>query len=316
MLYLTLRQMEYVAAIARYGSLTAAASVLNVSQPSLSVAISQVESHLGTRLFIRGKGAPVTVTGQGRQFLAGAEAVLAAAKRLEGMTADPASAGTLPQLIRLGVFEDLAPTCLAPILVGVAEHLPAIEVAAEIADFATIAGKLRRGELDLAITYDLGLDASFDCTALYHAEPSAFFAAGQGPDGSTITLQELAEYPLILFEEGVSSQHVLRLFGQSGFQPRVAHRVAGLETMRSFAAQGLGVGISYTTPPGSVSYDGAHLRSLKISDDGAPEPVMLARIADGASQDTTGDLLTRFMSGLFIDRQGRTTGQKDGLREK
>jgi len=308
MLYLTLRQMEYVVAIARYGSLTAAASALNVSQPSLSVAISQVEDHLGTRLFVRGKGAPVTVTSQGRQFLASAETVLVAAKRLEAMGNDPSTTGDLPQLIRLGVFEDLAPTCLAPILVGVAEHLPAIELTAEIADFATIAARLRRGELDLAISYDLGLDASFDCKALFHVEPCAFFAEGQGPAGSSITLQELAEFPLILFEEGVSSQHVLRLFGQSGLQPRVAHRVAGLETMRSFAARGLGVGISYTTPPGNLSYDGARLRSLKISDESGCEPVLLARIADGGSEDNTLHSLVRFLTGLFIGRPDRTEG--------
>ena len=52
MLYITLRQLEYVVAVARAGSLSEAAKTLGVSQPSLSVAITQVEDRLGLKLFI------------------------------------------------------------------------------------------------------------------------------------------------------------------------------------------------------------------------------------------------------------------------
>ena len=47
MLHLTLRQLEYVVTVARAGSLSGAATTLNVSQPSLSVALGQVEDTLG-----------------------------------------------------------------------------------------------------------------------------------------------------------------------------------------------------------------------------------------------------------------------------
>ena len=47
MLYISLRQYEYIVAVAEAGSLTRAAEHLNVSQPSLSVAITRVEERLG-----------------------------------------------------------------------------------------------------------------------------------------------------------------------------------------------------------------------------------------------------------------------------
>lgn len=43
----TLAQLRYVVAVARYGSVTMAAQALNVSQPSISVAIDHVEDAFG-----------------------------------------------------------------------------------------------------------------------------------------------------------------------------------------------------------------------------------------------------------------------------
>jgi len=64
-LYLSLRQLEYVVAVAHAGSLALAAQQVNVSQPALSVAVTHVETHLGRMLFLRRKGVPVTLTGFG-----------------------------------------------------------------------------------------------------------------------------------------------------------------------------------------------------------------------------------------------------------
>jgi len=44
---LTFRQLNYAIAAARYGSLTAAADALHISQPSISTAITQIEETYG-----------------------------------------------------------------------------------------------------------------------------------------------------------------------------------------------------------------------------------------------------------------------------
>ena len=49
----TLRQLEYIIAIAETGQISLAAAKLNVSQPSLSAQLAEVEADLGVRLFQR-----------------------------------------------------------------------------------------------------------------------------------------------------------------------------------------------------------------------------------------------------------------------
>lgn len=65
---LTAQQLRYVMKAAEKGSLTEAAKDLHVSQATLSIAITQVEDHIGFKVFHRGrKGA--TPTSRGIEFL-------------------------------------------------------------------------------------------------------------------------------------------------------------------------------------------------------------------------------------------------------
>lgn len=65
---MTLKQIIYIANVAKYGSISEAAKKLYVSQPSLSVAIKRVETEYGITIFERsGKG--VTISHAGEEFL-------------------------------------------------------------------------------------------------------------------------------------------------------------------------------------------------------------------------------------------------------
>ena len=252
MLYLTIRQIEYVVAVAKAGSLTAAAEILNVSQPSLSVSLSQLEARLGQRLFARRKGARVRLTVFGEDYVQQAEALLALARRLD----DPAvSRLAVEGTLLLGCFQDLAPSHLAHALQVLRRALPAVDLRWRVADFATLAREMIDGRIDISITYDLGLDSGFERIPFGEAVPHAFVGESHPLAGrDSVSLRELAGHALILFEEGLSVRHVLGLFRQVERSPVVSHRVAALEVMRSLAAIGDGVGISYTVPPGDRSY--------------------------------------------------------------
>lgn len=49
----TLRQLEYFVAVGETGSIAAASQQVNVSSPSISAGISQLEDELGIKLFVR-----------------------------------------------------------------------------------------------------------------------------------------------------------------------------------------------------------------------------------------------------------------------
>ncbi|MGF7004747.1 LysR family transcriptional regulator [Aminobacter sp. BE322] len=276
MLYISLRQLEYVVAVAHAGSLTVAAQQVNVSQPALSVAVTQVEAHLGRKLFLRRKGVPVMLTGFGRLFLADAEALLADAARLE----DPGALGRRRLArVTLGIFEDLAPTYLAPLLRRLRDGFPDVEIRTRVASFETLAEAVPAGQIDLALTYDLGLDASFRRELYARVTPQAWLAPDDPLAGRVeVSLAELAGRPLILSDQGLSIRHMLGLFRSRGLMPLVAHRAASVEVLRSLAANGEGVGISYTNPAGAVSYDGRPLARVPVAD--AREPIVLVHCGD------------------------------------
>lgn len=277
MLYLTLRHYEYVCAVARHGSLSAAADALHVSQPALSAALTRIEARLGHALFLRRRGAPLALTPQGRAFAARAQALVDQAARLE----DPAGAAEAAQPLVLACFSDLAPFLLAPALRALREALPGTDVSWRACGFEALIGALTRGEADLALTYDLGLDAGFDRVELERITPHALVPPAHPLAAQAdVSLAELAAHPLVLSQEGLSMQHMLGLFKAEGLVPKIAHRAETLELLRSLAANGEGAGLSYSLPPGGMSYDGKPLRAVPVRDEAAREPVILATHAD------------------------------------
>ncbi|MCU9847187.1 LysR family transcriptional regulator [Defluviimonas sp. WL0024] len=274
MLSITLRQLEYATAVARAGGMTSAAEALNVSQPALSVALTQLEAQLGNALFLRRPGGPVTPTSFGRDFLDEAERILADLRRLtRGETRRAAP-------VALGLFEDLASLMLAPLLAGLAAERPDLTVTPRIGGFEALADDLAHGRIDLAITYDLGLDAGFERREIARLQPHAILAAAHPlaalPD---LSLAALAAEPLILADQGLSLSHMRALFTRAGFDPRIAHRAHSLETMRSLAANGFGIGLSYTCPRTGHSHDGRPLVARPLTDAGPGEPIVLVRHA-------------------------------------
>lgn len=275
MLYLSLRQFEYVAAVARLGSLSAAAARLNVSQPSLSVALTQVEQRLGQKLFLRRRGASIALTALGESYVVQVEALLAMARRLDDPTL---IRQPLSERFTLGIFEDLAPFHLGRLLQALSSALPGIDLRYQIAGFAALAKDLLEGRIDLCVTYDLGFDATFAKHTLAIVTPCALVAARHEIAGRPrIALEELVERPLVLSEDGLSIRHVLGLFQKIDARPIVRHRVRSLEVMRNLVGCDAGIGISYTLPPSAETYDGSWLDAVPISNAFAKEPIILAR---------------------------------------
>lgn len=278
MLYISLRQYEYVCAIGHHGGLSAAAQHMNVSQPALSNALTRVETHLGYPLFSRRRGAAMTLTPQGRKFIDQADDLLKRAALIEG--AKQQDIGTTR--LRLGCFVDLAPFLLAKALHAVRDAVPDVAVTHGIDSFEGLIDGLIDGQFDIVLTYDLGMDAGFTRLDLFDSSPRALVH----PDhplarSGQVTLADLSKHPLILSKEGLSAQHVLGLFQRNGFNPTVSCRAESLEILRSLAAHGEGVGISYANPPVDFTYDRVPLVSLPISDPDTAEAVVLARHGTG-----------------------------------
>ncbi len=258
MLYLTFRQYEYIVSVADTGSLTKAAAQLNVSQPSLSVAITRVEQHLKQTIFLRGKGAAIEITPFGHRLISKARGLLALGTEIE-QDHDPKHEWVL------GCFADIAPWYLAPALKRLEGRFPAQSFTGHEGRFADLALDLAEGRADFAISYDIGFDGSFMRRKLTDIAPVAFVAPDHDlAQSQTLELSELKDLPLILFNEDLSEGFMRDLFARLNLTPMIKHKVASLEMMRSLAANGVGVGISYSHPPSDLSYDGKPLVTVPI----------------------------------------------------
>lgn len=282
-LSLTLRQLEYAVAILRHGGLSAAAEALHVSQPALSVALAGLEAELGQPLFLRRPGGPMQPTGFGADWLAEAEAHLA------GLSALMRGRRVAP--LRLAVFEDLAPAVLAPLLAQSGEAVQARPMG-----FQALAEALRAGTADAAVAWALGLPPGLTEVVLAEVAPQAVLAEDHPLAArQSLALSDLAEQDLVVTDQDLSIAHLQAIFHARGLRPRIAHRCATLDLMRSFAANGLGVGISYTQPAPRISHDGRAFTLREIADAGR-EAVVLARRSDAPPLPGL-ERVTRFLIG-------------------
>lgn len=144
----SLRQLQYVVAVADTLGFHKAAARCHVSQPTLSAQIQQLESVLGVRIFERDRRR-VLVTSAGADLVARARRVLLEAEDLLGAAArleDP-FAGTL----RIGVIPTIAPYLLPEVMPRVHAKFPKLSLLFREDKTADIVRELSEGTLDAGL---------------------------------------------------------------------------------------------------------------------------------------------------------------------
>lgn len=150
---ISLRQLEYVVAVARLRNFHEAAAACAVSQPGLSIQLRQLEEQLGVRLFERDRRR-VLVTAAGEEIVRRAERVLDEARALVESAA--AAARPMTGVLRLGVIPTIAPYLLPAALPRLRARHSGLKVRLREGLTADLVEATRRGDLDLLL---LSLDA-------------------------------------------------------------------------------------------------------------------------------------------------------------
>ena len=107
MLNYTLKQLHYVEAAGRLGSIAKASQELAISQSSITAAIDQVESRLGYDLFIRTPARGIRPTPQGAEALTLIRIFIEQARHFEAEI--QSVAGGLKGTVRLACYATAAP---------------------------------------------------------------------------------------------------------------------------------------------------------------------------------------------------------------
>src|SRR5689334_3106857 len=121
----TVRQLEYLVAVADHRSFRRAADAVGVTQPALSAQIQAVEGVLGVQVFERDRR-KVLVTPHGEAIVARARVAIAAVD--EVATAARGLAEPLVGPLRMGVIPTIAPYLLPRLLPAVHRAFPRLEL--------------------------------------------------------------------------------------------------------------------------------------------------------------------------------------------
>ncbi len=273
----TLRQLEYFIAAGETGSITRASERLNISQPSISTAISQLEKVLGVQLFIRHHAQGLSLTPVGRTLLAEARQLIVQAGALHA-TASEASE-TVSGTLNAGCLTTLAPMILPELAHGFTAAFPKARVRPEVAHQELIFERLRHAAIDVAITYDLAIPEDIDFVPLV-ALPVHAVVAETHPLArhSSVTLRELAGLPMVFLDLPLSGEYFLSLFRSEGLEPEIAYRFAHPDVIRTMVANGYGYTLANVTPRADLALDGRKVVRLGISGQHAPMTIGLASL--------------------------------------
>jgi len=185
-------RLRVLVAIAKHGSVTAAAQALNYAQPSISHHMARLESETGAKLMER-SGRGIRLTDAGRLLAERAEEILG---RLDAAEAELAAhLGLRQERVRLAAFGSALGTLAAAAGSALRADRAITEVSLVQAEPADAVRMLRVGEVDVALVFRY-LDAS-DRPDDLRPGPPIHDAAGL-PDGGDLHYRPVLDEPVYL----------------------------------------------------------------------------------------------------------------------
>lgn len=237
----TLRQLEYLVAVAEQGTFGAAAEAVHVSQPAMSSQIAELEQKLGVTLFERDRRG-ARVTPEGEAIVAAARRVLDEASELVRLASD--RRGDLVGQLGLGVIPTMAPYLLPTVVREIRRRYPATELRLRELRTAELVDALLDGTLDLGLLAapvpELGrgvevAELARDPFVLALPEGHPFAGKARLPQSA------LSGLPMLLLEEGHCLRtHAETACSQIGAGTLGSIQATGLPSLSQMVAAGMG----------------------------------------------------------------------------
>jgi len=279
----TLRQLEYFVAVGKAGSIAAASDKLNVSSPSISAAITQLEVEFGVNLFVREHARGLSLTKAGHKFMERTEFVLREAELLATLAGE--ITGKVQGILSVGCLITFAQIVLPGLRRGFESTYPDVRIEQRELNQADIFSQLRRAELDVALTYDLDIPSDLEFQPLHELPPYVVLGEGHPlANRAELTIPDLQDSPMVLLDLPFSGEYFLSFFREANIKPNIAERTADMSVMRSLVANGFGFSIANIRPLNTLSPDGKKLIFIPLA--GEVRPMCLGLLRARAENET------------------------------
>ena len=249
-----LRQIEYFLAVSRCRNFTRAAQALYVTQPTITIAIKNLEKELGLTLFNRTRG-DLTLTHEGEAFLGCAQKIMndienafKTMSELNPEHRDTLSIG-IPTITCAAVY---------PIVLNDFSSLHP-DVAVQISDYGNldILREVGNGELELGfISLPNVLEPHLEKLPIFESEVSVIMSdAHPFSRLASVDICDLAQEDIVMYFEGISytERKLKEEFEKRGLELHVRHRIKHSVTLFEMVAQNHGVSVILNRSPEAVN---------------------------------------------------------------
>lgn len=201
------RQLRYFSAVCRFRNLSHAADHCYVATSALSRHIVNLEAELGTKLFTR-KPRGMEPTAAGLRLLAHAEGILNAVDTAVGDIRH--GQAEVAGHIAVGIPYSVINVIGVDVMQRVLEDYPRVRLLIREGLSGVTYNSLKAGEIEMAFAFNPPVDDAIEREALLEEE---LFCIGHasiiGATTAAITLEEMAELPVVLLQSGVLSRALL-----------------------------------------------------------------------------------------------------------
>lgn len=236
-----IHQIRYFQAVARHGNFSRAATVCNVSQPSLSQQILKLEAEVGHALFMRTRRGAV-LTARGERLLPRAQALLNALQAIREEVCD--GVGLPPRELAVGAIPTIAPYLLPGLIQSCLRTSPGLQVRVSEETTNALLQSLREGRVDVGLASP-PFPGGRDLTVEVLMEDELLLTLPRRHPLSRLPVVGVADilhYPLILMNDAhCLSRQTLDVCHRTRNDPLVFVDSSQLETVLAMVETGLGI---------------------------------------------------------------------------
>jgi LysR family hydrogen peroxide-inducible transcriptional activator len=235
----SLKQLQYLVALRRYGHFGKAADACFVTQSTLSAGLRELEALLGVTLVERTRRL-VRFTALGEKIADKAIRVLREAEELAEMAR--AEGQPMHGELRMGVIPTIAPFLLPAMLPRLRSEWPNLKLYLREETSAAACEALHRGQLDcvlLALPFNCG---EVDSALLFDDPLYVAFPPGEAPRSPSVDAAAIDENRLLLLEDGhCLKDHALAACNRPEIRAHASMMGTSLHTLVQMVDNGLGL---------------------------------------------------------------------------
>ncbi len=238
---MNLRHLKYFVATAESGQVSRAASILSISQSSVTSAIKELEAELGSDLFIRTSHG-MEMTNSGREFLSASREILEKVEEAKKLTKRRSDVGGQ---ITIAATYTVIGYFLPFHIDRLARLHPGLDIQISELNRESIEDGLLSNRFDLAVLLTSNLsNPDLESETLLKSSRRLWVPNGHAfLDKGKAKFEDISKEDYIMLTVDEAAHTTMKYWGPTNFRPKTALRTSSVEAVRSMVANGQGITI-------------------------------------------------------------------------